>query len=369
MMPIVLIAPVLVWGINTLLEGYRITSSGRDIDAHGVCKNVKSTDGNDYFAPTKTALEWNSFLNNHPNSITLSSCADQRGCKLKYRIKTSTATSTWAETDWGSANGGDWVYGPAVYATGDKTTVSYEVALMCDEEHSMTLGYRYRGNQGPYWNTSIGTHSSDRFATSTTLTWSYGGFTDPYPKSCAIRGGDGGCGMLIYESNESGPLICDASIQFDFVRWAPGYVADKYGSSQGGNTCPTEGCSLEMGIRCFTPTTSCSEPTTLLANGSSSHTVSDCEIAGGTVYDGGTEGCVRKFTNSYCPSTWTQYNNWSTTTSNTCSDYQCSSCTTGSHTFSDTAVESCRYSAWSGGDGGWCTSAYCRASVTEIGCY
>lgn len=75
---------------------------------------------------------------------------------------------------------------------------------------------------------------------------------------------------------------------------------------------------------------------------------SDCISAGGTVVsDGSTKFC--KFNASSCPSSWLQYNNWSETQAKTCTgtnDATCTratNCTTGSHAFANTAVETCGY--------------------------
>jgi len=293
------------------------------------------------------------------------------GCKLKYRIKTSTATSTWAETDWGSANGGDWVYGPTVYATGSRNTVAYEVAVMCDEKTQLDLGYRFRGNRGPYWNTNIGNHSADRISSSRTYAWGSAGFTYPFSKSCNIKGGDGGCGMLILEKNESGAIRCDTHVQFDGARLAPGYTPDKFGSSRGGNGCPSAGCSLRMGIKCE-DFTDCSNPNTKLAGGASSYTVADCQAAGGTA-KGAPDICICEFNASSCPSGWSQFNNWSSTISQTCSDDSgtctgTTSCTTGQHSWSDTALETCAYTAVTSGKTTSCVSTTCSATLSSIGC-
>lgn len=107
------------------------------------------------------------------------------------------------------------------------------------------------------------------------------------------------------------------------------------------------------------------------------HVVSDCTSAGGTTINDGTN-IFCKFASSSCPSGWTQYANYSTTTANTCvgqnTSSKCSgatSCTTGSHGFNNTIAETCsynstQYSFWTGCG----TSALtCKATVAEVGCY
>lgn len=66
----------MVYAINTVSEGFQITTSQRTIDAHGTCRKVVKTSGNDVFAPTKTAAEWNAFISNKPASVNLGQCCE-----------------------------------------------------------------------------------------------------------------------------------------------------------------------------------------------------------------------------------------------------------------------------------------------------
>jgi hypothetical protein len=84
---------------------------------------------------------------------------------------------------------------------------------------------------------------------------------------------------------------------------------------------------------------------TFLTGGS--HSQSSCASAGGTVVSaGGAQIC--QFNAGSCPSGWSQYSNWRTTTTKTCSGTgSCgspTSCTTGSHTWGNASVENCSYS-------------------------
>ncbi len=137
-------------------------------------------------------------------------------------------------------------------------------------------------------------------------------------------------------------------------------------------------------------------------------TGAQCASAGGVAVPigaGGTAPYVCKFTMSSCLSGWSPYNNWSTTGNNTCIGYhaapeggtldpsQCSNpayhlwsclpaggtnCSTGFHTFSNVAVESCSYTVRVGGacnalGTGQCDfwadqPNTCTASKTQIGC-
>ncbi len=372
---LMVLIPLLAWSINTLLEGYRVSSTPTKIVAYNTCKSINSTDGNDYFVPTRTQTEWDTFLGNTPPALNVEDCPIGTGCKLRYRIKSDVATSSWAETPWGDSANPQWMEGPVATTTGAKNTIAFEVGVMCQPDLSFDLGYRYRGNAGPYWNTTIGSHYADVIVSSGVDTWGASQFTIPFTKSCNVVGGDGTCGFLIYEMNEVGTVKCDTSLTYvELNDTTPGYLADKYGASTGQGNCPTEGCGIKMAIRCYDPSTfSCSDPNTILANGASPYTVADCQTAGGVVYDTGA-GCGCKFTASACPAGWTPYDNWSTTVSNTCGfatgDTCYSSCTTGSHAWSNTAKESCiYYTGNAGGDGSfWCNSSYCYANITEIGC-
>ncbi len=299
------------------------------------------------------------------------------GCKLKYRIKTSTATSTWAETDWGTANDGNWVYGPPVFVSGNPATISTEIAVMCDEYTSMQYGYRFRGNRGPYWNNTIGSHYADRITDSGTYTWQSAGFTDPFSKSCNIKGGDGGCGIMVWEKSESGPIRCDTQIRYNgYVSykpggWGPGYSKTYAWSASANTNCNGPGCSIEMAIKCE-DFTDCSNPNTKLAGGNSSYTVADCTAAGGTARNA-PDICICEFNASSCPSGWSQYNNWSSSISQTCTDNSGSctgttSCSTGQHDWSDTALESCTYNALQTGKTNTCASTTCNATINSIGC-
>lgn len=122
-------------------------------------------------------------------------------------------------------------------------------------------------------------------------------------------------------------------------------------------------------------------PFTLLVNGA--HSVAQCENDGGIVTSDSSGNKFCQFSAAFCPITWTQYGNWSETSTNSCSGAipECSfsgtSCTTGSHAWGDTARESCTYTnpqsviASFGGRVACSGSqdATCSAAVTKAGCY
>ncbi len=63
-----------VFAINTILTGFRIGTADKIINAHGICKKIKSLDGKERFVPTQTTTGWHSFLNNKPINIEFSAC-------------------------------------------------------------------------------------------------------------------------------------------------------------------------------------------------------------------------------------------------------------------------------------------------------
>ena len=130
------------------------------------------------------------------------------------------------------------------------------------------------------------------------------------------------------------------------------------------------------------------------------HTLGDCTSAGGTLIDdpdSSMQFC--KFIGAACPSSWTQYKNYSTTTQHTCqlqwrtcpysagSLVSCSpSCTTSSHSWGNVSLETCGYAGLCSNSGSplcgaslnqcytyvYCCSranCTCYATVNQIGCY
>jgi hypothetical protein len=122
-------------------------------------------------------------------------------------------------------------------------------------------------------------------------------------------------------------------------------------------------------------TASRSNPAPLL--GGSGRTEADCISAGGTVVASDVTYNQCRFSGASCPSGWTHYQNYSATTSSTCSI--CTSATTGSHTWANSPSETATYQQYSNngicGGGPYCNTALwncpltCTASITQIGCY
>jgi hypothetical protein len=118
------------------------------------------------------------------------------------------------------------------------------------------------------------------------------------------------------------------------------------------------------------------------------HTAAQCTAGGGQIINVGGCNNVCRFNSAFCPGGWTQYGNWSTTADNQashiwdyCSDgwHACRTCnyldvgdcqaysiipTIGSHSWSNTAVESCLYNS---GEGVCGNTLY--STITQIGCY
>lgn len=61
--------------INILSEGYRLTGIDRQISGYGSCYYAKANDGQEYFFPTATGVEFQTFVSNKPAGVTLVSCS------------------------------------------------------------------------------------------------------------------------------------------------------------------------------------------------------------------------------------------------------------------------------------------------------
>lgn len=102
------------------------------------------------------------------------------------------------------------------------------------------------------------------------------------------------------------------------------------------------------------------------------HTATQCSSLGGSVVTDGTGNKFCRLSGASCPVGWVRYNNWTTTQAN--SGTYCGglfgACTTGSHAWSNMAIESKTCT----GDKicsmfGYVTSVTVNATVSENGCY
>ena len=108
-----------------------------------------------------------------------------------------------------------------------------------------------------------------------------------------------------------------------------------------------------------------------------SNTGTDCSDAGGIPTDISGGEYVCRFLGESCATGWTQYLDWSTTAACTAgggSGICYSSCSSGSHVFSDTAQETCRHGIRyqdypSGPCIGYSGYSTCYATIQEVGCY
>ncbi|GEM_PF-5708511 len=124
-------------------------------------------------------------------------------------------------------------------------------------------------------------------------------------------------------------------------------------------------------------------PVTFLVNGS--HSDAQCTSGGGAIITDSSGNKFCQFNTTSCPSTWTQYNNWSETGVKNCNGsvstctppFVGTSCATGSHVWGDASQESCSYTkpasitSASGGRVlcGASQQATCSATIAKIGCY
>ncbi len=69
-----ILIPILVLAINTIGTGFKTTETDQLIDAHGVCKQVKHSGLVEYFVPTKTFIEWESFYTDYSDDTIVSEC-------------------------------------------------------------------------------------------------------------------------------------------------------------------------------------------------------------------------------------------------------------------------------------------------------
>ena len=104
------------------------------------------------------------------------------------------------------------------------------------------------------------------------------------------------------------------------------------------------------------------------------HIPTDCTNIGGTVVSIGADN-ICKMSGSSCVSPWISYNNYTTTTAVTCIGTNASgctgatNCTTLSHAFSSSAVETCAYKNRT--KVFFCTDSAqtCTATISQVGCY
>ncbi len=92
-----LVVPVGAFAINAINDGYQVNSNGnQNINAHGTCQVVVNTSSKNYFIPTKTVAEWNSFRNAAAGliGISLQNCPTPTPSPLPTPTPTPSPTAT-----------------------------------------------------------------------------------------------------------------------------------------------------------------------------------------------------------------------------------------------------------------------------------
>lgn len=77
--------PIVVFGIDSVTSGYRISSNTNNVMISiwdNSCKKVTNNTSNNYFIPTKTSSEWTYFSTHLPANVTISNCTGGCGAGL-----------------------------------------------------------------------------------------------------------------------------------------------------------------------------------------------------------------------------------------------------------------------------------------------
>ena len=190
----------------------------------------------------------------------------------------------------------------------------------------------------------------------------------------------GGSSGSYYTKNVSGtgPIYClTGDVMTGGGCWATDVTSGSDSSGYGGRPVGENGWEC-MGISGNSTTSYIRCVGSSIGLYGNDHTLSDCTSAGGTVMADGTNSYCQL--SGSCPSGWTQYNNFSTTQAKTCTGVNdknalitctgATSCTTGSHSFSNTAIETCSYNNRDTFGLICLTSAQsCTATINKMGCY
>ncbi len=119
-----------------------------------------------------------------------------KGCKLRYKIIDSNGKeSAWKETPFGGDGNGEFVWGQSL-TTNYLGYTKLKVGIFC-EDVNHKMGYKVRGNHGPYWDNGMTVIDSKKGQ------WVDGNWSGTGYYSCAIKGGDAACGAAVkdYVSN------------------------------------------------------------------------------------------------------------------------------------------------------------------------
>ncbi len=161
-----------------------------------------------------------------------------RFCKLRYKLIDSNGVeSDWAETPFGGEGNGNWVYGPYL-TTSYLGSSKLKVGIFCDNS-THKMGYKIRGNRGPYWNSGM------TVIEAIPGQWVDGVWSGTGSYSCSIRGGDGACGSAVKDYVSNG---CTTLVELVDNR---GRVSTDTGTETTKTRAVTRGyAKLRMGIKC-----------------------------------------------------------------------------------------------------------------------
>lgn len=152
--------------------------------------------------------------------------------------QTQTETN-WVETPFGGSANGDWVWGPYL-ETNYLGHAKLKVGIYC-EDTNHKMGYKVRGNHGPYWDNGMTVIESIKGQ------WVDGDWNGTGNYSCAIKGGDGACGAAVKDYISNG---CTTAIQ---IMQSNGNVITDTGDESSYGKAYTRGdgyAKLRLGIKC-----------------------------------------------------------------------------------------------------------------------
>ena len=156
-----------IYAINTLTEGFKITHSWVKIEVYNDCKNAKVNSWPDVFVPTGSEDEWNAFKNNKPSSVELTDCttctvtswtpSPSTVCSWTNFTQTSncwtTRSATWTKSCTTSPICWDWVV-QSPEQCDDGNTVSWDwCSSTCTNESSTSCRISSNVYSGPNINT------------------------------------------------------------------------------------------------------------------------------------------------------------------------------------------------------------------------
>lgn len=357
-----------IFAINTQSEWRKIIKNGWSeiINVHNECRIVTNNRTDyDIFVPTSLSAEWLAFRNNPPTNVGLGTCGcfNNTDCSAGFVCTSSVGICTWS-----AVNPCDTVRSSAYMLNTDIKVTScsiysywppiLQIGLLLNTPEIIALDWWTTNSN--YWDPSCETYL-----------WSL-------------------CDTL---TNSPGSALHSKLIESSTIDKRK--ITDSCGSNTQIVSGRTNTNALKY-IRCYystTPASTCNAITSLnqctAINGCKLSIpwtcISECIAAWGTEVNIWSINICR-FNASICPSGRSQYQNWSTTSSNTCGWPDCGcpwGCTTSSHSRWNINRELCEYTDpycdycywWNQcQDAWWCPGAYaqynlqCNANITQIWC-